>query len=258
MNKKDFDTIIYVLDKHIEDCKTHLDNILTTSDLENITIKQLLELREFCRKESNEMTEICMVDFYHVIGMGDLTVIQQNTFIKKMKEYMSYRSDIKCISTMKELDSLPKLPSASSFTLKRLGSILLTSKIRGRGEAAQVFNEECEVADYHIAKAESKLEGLEYNTIKLVNNVVTFKLEDLALVAKLIQSGTGCKTDTIMMSARTGKHYCEVSWAFTDTDKTEMKGTILSVSRVDSFRDKLKNEISKSLDKEIKEKVLNK
>ena len=248
MNKKDFDTIIYILDKHLEDCKNHLDNILTTEDLENLTIKQLVELREFCRKESNEMTEICMVDFYHIIGMGELTVVQQNTFLKKMKEYMTYRSDLKCISSsIMAIDSLPKLPSASSFSLKRFGGVHLTSKIRGRGEAAQIIEEECNIQDYHVAVAETKADGLEYNTIKVVGNEVTFKVEDLPFVLKYIQPGTCGKRDSLIQAARAGKDYCATTWTFTDVDETEIKGTINDPGRLNSFMDKLKAKIKESL-----------
>ena len=144
MNKDNFQTIQTNLEQRITECKEHLDGITTTDDLKVLTIAQAQELKEWCKKEQSIMDKIVCSEFRHIIGMGELTVIQTNTFIKLMKEYMNYRSDIKTIAVhFSALDKLPGLPSQSEFELKCLGDFKLKSKIRGRAEkAASVVNDE--------------------------------------------------------------------------------------------------------------------
>lgn len=144
MNKDNFQTIQTNLEQRITECKEHLDGITTTDDLKVLTINQAQELKNWCKKEQSIMDKIVCSEFRHIIGMGELTVVQTNLFIKLMKEYMNYRSDIKTLAVhFSSLDKLPGLPSQSEFELKCLGNFKLKSKIRGRAEeAASVVNDE--------------------------------------------------------------------------------------------------------------------
>ena len=77
------------------------------------------------------MDAIISTDLYHIIGMGELTVTQTNTFLKLIKEYMSFRLDIKTIASNLTVENIPGLPSQSEYKLARFGNIVLKSKCRG-------------------------------------------------------------------------------------------------------------------------------
>lgn len=142
MNKENFEIIKTNLEARIAACKLHLDHIITTEDLKNISVGEAQALKTWAKQEQSIMDQVITAEFYHIVGMGELTVTQMNLFIKLMKEYMNYRSDIKTISWNLSIDTLPGLPSQSEYKLKHLGDFKLASKIRGRNEAASIFTEE--------------------------------------------------------------------------------------------------------------------
>jgi hypothetical protein len=127
MDKEQFSTIMSALEARKNLCKAHLGEIATTDDLSKITLARAAYLKSFCIAEETIMTNIVMVDLYHVIGMGNLTPIQMMKFTYSIKEYLEYRPTIKAI--VKHLDSimsLPKIPVKTQYKLQGLGGILLT------------------------------------------------------------------------------------------------------------------------------------
>jgi hypothetical protein len=127
MGKAQFNIIMTALETRKNLCKTHLGEITTTNDISKITLAQAADLKNFCIAEETVMTNIVMVDLYHVIGMGNLTPIQMMKFTYSIKEYLEYRPTIKAI--VKHLDSifsLPKIPVKTQYKLQGLGGILLT------------------------------------------------------------------------------------------------------------------------------------
>lgn len=238
MNKDTFQIIQTNLENRINECKSHLDHILTTEDLKNITINEAQELKVWAKKESAIMTEIVMVDFYHIIGMGELTVLQTNTFIKLIKEYMKYRSDLKTIGAHFSLDNLPDLPSSSEFTLKQLGDITLTSKIRGRGKVASIIIETGEVSEYTEAKHE--LSSLnrddlivkgnceEYGPYKVEGNIITIPSTSLTDFINIVNPNysRGKITSAASYQCDSGREYADIFWQYTNKDHTQVRAII--------------------------------
>ena len=148
MKKEDFDLVISALQERLDNCEKYLGEIQTTEDLKNITIGQALELRDFCVAEVEKMTKIAMVDLYHIIGMGDLSVPQMMKFIFLMKAYLAYRPNIKSISKgFDSMTNLPKIPVNTKFKLLALCDLTLTA-----GEDEEAFEDNATVDDYTVLK----------------------------------------------------------------------------------------------------------
>lgn len=239
MKKEIFEIIQTNLQTRIDACKRHLDHIQTTEDLSKISIKEFIDLKTFCKHEQVDMTEIVMVDFYHVIGMGDLTITQRNKFLSMMYEYTSYRSDIKCISMMDSVEKLPKLPSRSSFKLHKLGDVTLTSKLRGRcKEDVEPVVEDLKVDDYQKAKQDDLVNVVKIDSITMQGNVVEMKKEDVPEFIKILNP-TGTK-EKIYNAAQGRVSYCEIIWEWMDDSHEWIRGLFISNSKRDTVRDKLK------------------
>ena len=148
MKKEEFDLVISALQERLDNCEKYLGEIQTTEDLKNITIGQALELKDFCVAEVEKMTKIAMVDLYHIIGMGDLSVPQMMKFIFLMKAYLSYRPNIKSISKgFDSMTNLPKIPVKTKFKLLALCDLTLTV-----GEDEDAFEDNATVDDYTVLK----------------------------------------------------------------------------------------------------------
>ena len=148
MKKEEFDLVISALQERLDNCEKYLGEIQTTEDLKNITIKQALELKDFCVAEVEKMTKIAMVDLYHIIGMGDLSVPQMMKFIFLMKAYLAYRPNIKSISKgFDSITELPKIPVKTKFKLLALCDLTLTV-----GKDEDTFEDNATVDDYTVLK----------------------------------------------------------------------------------------------------------
>ena len=144
MKKEEFDLVISALQERLDNCEKYLGEIQTTEDLKNITIGQALELRDFCVAEVEKMTKIAMVDLYHIICMGDLSVPQMMKFIFLMKAYLSYRPNIKSISKgFDSMTNLPKIPVKTKFKLLVLCDLTLTV-----GEDEEAFEDNATIDEY--------------------------------------------------------------------------------------------------------------
>ena len=144
MKKEEFDLVISALQERLDNCEKYLGEIQTTEDLKNITIGQALELRDFCVAEVEKMTKIAMVDLYHIIGMGDLSVPQMMKFIFLMKAYLAYRPNIKSISKgFDSMTDLPKIPVKTKFKLLALCDLTLTV-----GEDEEAFEDNATIDEY--------------------------------------------------------------------------------------------------------------
>ena len=148
MKKEEFDLVIGALQERLDNCEKYLGEIQTTEDLKNITIGQALELKDFCIAEVEKMTKIAMVDLYHIIGMGDLSVPQMMKFVFLMKAYLAYRPNIKSISKgFDSITELPKIPVKTKFKLLALCDLTLTV-----GEDEDAFEDNATVDDYTVLK----------------------------------------------------------------------------------------------------------
>ena len=148
MKKEEFDLVIGALQERLDNCEKYLGEIKTTEDLKNITIGQALELKDFCVAEVEKMTKIAMVDLYHIIGMGDLSVPQMMKFVFMMKAYLAYRPNIKSISKgFDSITELPKIPVKTKFKLLALCDLTLTV-----GKDEDTFEDNATVDDYTVLK----------------------------------------------------------------------------------------------------------
>ena len=144
MKKEEFDLVISALQERLDNCEKYLGEIQTTEDLKNITIGQALELKDFCVAEVEKMTKIAMVDLYHIIGMGDLSVPQMMKFVFLMKAYLAYRPNIKSISKgFDSMTNLPKIPVKTKFKLLALCDLALTV-----GEDEEAFEDNATIDEY--------------------------------------------------------------------------------------------------------------
>ena len=144
MKKEEFDLVIGALQERLDNCEKYLGEIKTTEDLKNITIGQAVELRDFCVAEVEKMTKIVMVDLYHIIGMGDLSVPQMMKFVFMMKAYLAYRPNIKSISKgFDSMTNLPKIPVKTKFKLLALCDLTLTV-----GEGEEAFEDNATIDEY--------------------------------------------------------------------------------------------------------------
>ena len=241
MDKENFKIIQNNLEARVNKCKEKMDHILTTEDLTNITIKEFLELQSFCREEQIDMTEILMVDLYHVLGMGHLTVSQRNIFLSLIHKYASYRSDMKCICSMKEISDLPKLPSKSKFKLHKLGDVTLESDPRGPGRAQEVLDEtEVTIGDYKQAKIDDKnlnaaTETISYKSVIISGNTITFGVQEAQELIHLLARDSS--VDNLLKSCGNKKNYCNILWDWGNNSHTQISGLFLSdASRINLIK----------------------
>lgn len=231
MKQEQFEIIENNLRKRVSQCEEKLDHILCTEDLYNITIKEFMELQSFCRQEQIDMTEILMVDLYHVLGMGKLTMTQRNTFLSLLNKYATYRSDIKCICNMNEISDLGKLPARSKFKLHKLGDVTFESDPRGSTRALTVLEETNEISDYREAKKDDRAlaaatETYQYKSIIISGDTITFDVKDAKEFITTIASSASL--ENLLKHCNNHTNYCDIVWKYTNDACTQISGRFLS------------------------------
>ena len=238
MKKEEFDLVIGALQERLDNCEKYLGEIKTTEDLKNITIGQALELRDFCVAEVEKMTKIVMVDLYHVIGMGDLSVPQMMKFVFLMKAYLAYRPNIKSISKgFDSITELPKIPVKTKFKLLALCDLTLTA-----GEGEEAFEDNATIDDYNELKkvnvkadeevSEKADEEVSEKTDKeqvvvqgdcfsIVGQTITVDLGRLGEFSKILTEGTKVKCDLTKLITKiiNNKTYFGIEWTDAEDDK---------------------------------------
>ena len=238
MKKEEFDLVVGSLQERVDNCEKYLGEIKTTEDLKNITIGQALELRDFCVAEVEKMTKIVMVDLYHIIGMGDLSVPQMMKFVFLMKAYLAYRPNIKCISKgFDSITELPKIPVKTKFKLLALCDLTLTA-----GEDEEAFEDNATVDDYTELKkvnvkadeevSEKADEEVSEKTDKeqvvvqgdcfsIVGQTITVDLGRLGEFSKILTEGTKVKCDLTKLITKiiNNKMYFGIEWTDAEGDK---------------------------------------
>jgi hypothetical protein len=215
MDKVQFNIMMSALKARKITCMAYLDGINSTDDLSKLTLVRAAELKNFCIQEENTMTNIVMVDLYHVIGMGNLTPPQMMQFTYAIQEYLKYRPTIKAI--VKHLDSimsLPKIPVKTQYKLQGLGGINLTY---GDGP---VVDES--VADVEVCATTTDLPFiLDGRTIR----VDLTRFDHFAAVAQTIAKSTVLR-DRLKDNITSMKECLGISW--TEVDDKEAVGTFKS------------------------------
>ena len=239
MKKEEFDLVISALQERLDNCEKYLGEIQTTEDLKNITIGQALELKDFCVAEVEKMTKIAMVDLYHIIGMGDLSVPQMMKFIFLMKAYLSYRPNIKSISKgFDSMTNLPKIPVKTKFKLLALCDLTLTV-----GEDEEAFEDNATVADYDelkkvnvkadeevSEKADKEQVTVQGDCFSIVDQTVMVDMGRLGEFHKFLSSisTTPCDFNKLIKKIITYKSYFGIAWF--GTENNIAAGKILPIS----------------------------
>ena len=246
MIKQDFDKITTALETRISECKKYLTNIKTTDDLANMTLKDLAALREFCKKESAVMTEIIMVDFYHIIGMGNLTAIQEAKFIKQMKKYMSFRTNMKSLASQLNtlsLDDLPEIPAKSKFKLKALCDLTLYSSKEAEQDTNTAFEETAEVSDYKEASEQvAANKAIEERAQKIIINdkARTIEINDVNYFISTVICNHGGKADNVVKAIDGHKSALGVTFIAGSCAENKARGIMLGDMQVNTIRNILK------------------
>jgi hypothetical protein len=195
------------LDNRLRACSNHLRNIHSTYDLGRLTLDAVVDLKSFCVAEEEIMTKICMVDLYHIIGMGELTPPQMMKFTYALQKYQHYRPTIKAITKWSgSILDLPKIPVETQYKLMGLGDLTLTS---GFGDPVV---DDASVEDYDQMKR---------------NNLLPFKIEGRQIKVDMTQfdffvtlmtniSKSPLKADNFRKKLATGGEYLGIEWISCD------------------------------------------
>ena len=207
MKKELFEEIIGSLEARRKLCFEHLGAVHTTDDLKELSLAKAAELKRFCIEESDIMTKICMVDLYHVIGMGNLTPPQMMKFTYTMQDYLSYRPAVKVLAQkLDSIESIPKLPVKTRFKLLELGNATLTY---GEGD----FVDEGSVDDYSSLKKElpDPPEDLPFT---ISGNTIEVDPQKAEYFIKLMEElfKVNLSTETFIKKANSKSEYFGIQW----------------------------------------------
>ncbi len=207
MEKIEFQKIMEALDNRLRACSNHLRNIHSTYDLGRLMLDVVVDLKSFCVAEEEIMTKICMVDLYHIIGMGELTPPQMMKFTYAMQKYQQYRPTIKAIAKWSgSILDLPKIPVETQYKLMGLGDLTLTS---GFGDPVV---DDASVEDYDQMKR---------------NNLLPFKIEGRQIKVDMTQfdffvtlmtnlTKSPLSVENFRKKLATGGEYLGIEWTSCD------------------------------------------
>jgi hypothetical protein len=216
MNKETFNEIIDSLQRRVDLCYLHLAGIYDTEDLGTVSLSQAATLKQFCVEEETIMTKICMVDLYHIIGMGQLSPTQMMKFTFKMQEYLSYRPTIKVLAQhLNKIGELPSIPVKTRFKLLGLGDVTLTY-----GEGEEV--DEASVEDYTATKKSmSTPEPPEDLPFTLSGNRIKVDMDQLDYFVELMEAlfNTNFSVDNLRKKINNLGEYLGINWVNFELDR---------------------------------------
>lgn len=224
MEKKLFETIYNNLQSRVEWCDNNLGNILCKNDLENLTLKQYQSLLKGCKNLMSDMDKI-YTEINHIYGMGNLTVQQQSRLISIMRRFTNYRSDIKCLATHNDVNTIPNIPTKSTYQLSVLANAKLVRNIRGNDEEDEedkLKEEVTEVSEMNDVVKQTIITAinnkLPYNIVREENDVnvleVRFDVDDVSTVdqvnkeiATLFDEKRPKRKNFLKQVCKLGEHY---------------------------------------------------
>lgn len=231
MTKEVFTTIMNTLDQRRTLCFEYLGQIHTTEDLAEVSLARAAKLKQFCIDELELMTKICMVDLYHIIGMGNLSPTQMMKFTYAVQDYLSYRPRMKVISQCLEtIENLPKIPITTKFKLLGLGDVILTD---GEGDVV----EEASVTDYIPAAVRKAAELFPNNSedvpFEIHDNILVIEVKKLNYFLEIMETllNQSLSMDTLKKKIDNQGEYIGIRWAmgyFETADKLVATGTFAS------------------------------
>lgn len=97
MNQQDFSLILKNLDTLIKKCVA-LKKEVGVTKLQDMSVVDYNKIIDKASQLQSEQDKITSHELYHILGMGNLTVTQQATFISKIKEFLETRSIVKYVA----------------------------------------------------------------------------------------------------------------------------------------------------------------
>lgn len=162
----------------LADVRAHYDNILSTEDLKNLTVNQLLELIEFSKSLIGKM-EALFCDYRHIIGMATIKITDRNFLTSILRDIELYRTDAKRIAGITDLNLVNLIPASSTYELKLTPGIELKSKVRPGQEELEISSEvEIPLTPESDPESFMRLAG---------DNIVKFTLDKLEEAQKLFE-----------------------------------------------------------------------
>ena len=222
MNKEDFEIIQNKLQERIDLCKKYLGCLDEENDLNELSVRQVRDIKAFCDSEIKIQTRILMVDLYHVIGMGNLSVSQTGAFLKAIKEYSDYRPIIKTVNKMAlDFNNMPKIIKASSFRLLELDVTLH----RGNSDEVDQLEPEIETVETYkdfvddkneIAEEEEVQEFWPEGTYDERLNKIKVAIGDVPKMAKFlcrnVKTFKALSEASLRKAMLDGKDYAGIKW----------------------------------------------
>ena len=208
MDKQLFSEILSSLEERRDLCQKYLGSVYTTEDLSKLSLAQAAELKKFCVEEQDVMTKICMVDLYHIIGMGNLSPTQMMKFTFTMQDYLSYRPAVKVLAQkLERIDDLPRIPVKTKFRLLGLGNITLTY-----GEGEEV--DEASVEDYTALKDKSVPELVDELPFTIEGSRINVDVTKLDLFVQLMSKlfNTSLSVDNLKKKINNRGEYLGINW----------------------------------------------
>lgn len=191
MNKKDYDSICNILNEKIESCKKHFSVLNENLDLEELSLKQLKELLNFCKSEYPEQSHILMVDLYHILTMGNLTAIQTTGIIKLIKKYSSYRPLLNKLG--KDEINITKLPDLTNYN-KTYYNCNRFNLILGDKDSNEIM-ESLESFKKQDTKVQLIKQGIPYKYFNKTTGEIHFDLDKANAVANFLVNNTALFAD---------------------------------------------------------------
>lgn len=234
MKKELFEQIISSLEQHRKSCFEHLGGVYTTEDLSQLSLAKAAELRQFCIEEVDVMTKICMVDLYHIIGMGNLSPTQMMEFTYKMKDYLSYRPRMKVLAQhLNTIEGLPTLPVTTRFKLLGLGDATLTY-----GEGEEV--DDGSVEDYTSLKIAKAIPDPPTDLpFALSGNTIHVDLNRLDYFVELMEAlfNVNLSADNLRKKINNKGEYLGINWTGI---AWETSGNMSAIGNISSANSRLK------------------
>lgn len=231
MKKETFDKIIETLQRRINFCKGLLGDIHTTEDLRQVSLSRAAAIKQLCAEEETLMTKICMVDLYHIIGMGQLAPTQMMKFTYLMQEYLSYRPTIKVLAQkLDKICELPNIPVKTRFKLLGLGDVTLAY---GEGELV----DEASVEDYTSTKVAKTIpnppEDLPFT---LSGNIIRVNTSRLDYFVELMEAlfNVNLSVDNLRKKINNKGEYLGINWIGIEWETSSVTYAVGNVSSANS------------------------
>lgn len=124
MDKKDFELIIKNLTNISTKCSNLRERLDKVGGLQDLSVAEYNKIVLEASQLQGEQDKVCRGELYHILGMGNLTVAQQATFISKVKETLKERSLIKFVASQPRV-VIGKHEAQSEYNSSLLGKKLV-------------------------------------------------------------------------------------------------------------------------------------